>query len=138
MSIKIENETLLKQLKLKMRYLFLCYTSFKKGGFVMAQIHKQFSTEQVKDLFKRYMDKQIKRDYIQDILGIKKAHFFRLLKEYRGSPDSFSIDYARTSPKRLSPDVKESILKEPQIPLSPPLSLLTKNHYGCALFTFKN
>ena len=25
----------------------------------MAQIHKQFSTEQVKDLFKRYMDKQI-------------------------------------------------------------------------------
>src|SRR3989338_4448445 len=81
----------------------------------MAQIHKQFSTEQVKDLFKRYMDKQIERDYIQDILGIKKAHFFRLLKEYRGNPDSFSINYIRTSPKRLSPDVKASILKELQI-----------------------
>ena len=82
----------------------------------MAQIHKQFSTEQVKDLFKRYMDKQIERDYIQDILGIKKAHFFRLLKEYRGNPDSFSINYIRTSPKRLSPDVKVSIiLRELQI-----------------------
>ena len=56
------------------------------------------------------MDKQIERDHIQGILGIKKAHFFRLLKEYRGNPDSFSNDYARTSPKRLSPDIKESIL----------------------------
>jgi len=49
----------------------------------MAQIHKAFSTEQVKDLFKRYMDKQIERAYIQELLGIKKSQFFSLLKEYR-------------------------------------------------------
>lgn len=81
----------------------------------MAQIHKQFSTEQVKDLFKRYMDKQIERMYIQELLGIKKAQFFRLFKEYRNSPANFSIGYARSSPKRLSPKVEENIIKELQI-----------------------
>ncbi len=78
----------------------------------MAQIHKSFSTEQIKDLLKRYMDKQIERAYIQELLGIKKAQFFRLLKEYRDSPANFSINYARTSPKRLSPEVEENIIKE--------------------------
>lgn len=81
----------------------------------MAQIHKSFSTEQVKDLFKRYMDKQIERAYIQELLGIEKAQFFRLLKEYRDNPVSFSINYTRTSPKRLSPEVQENIIKELQI-----------------------
>lgn len=78
----------------------------------MTQIHKQFSTEQIKDLLKRYMDKQIERNYIQELLGIKKAQFFRLLNEYRINPDKFSIDYARTSPKRLLPEIKENIIKE--------------------------
>jgi hypothetical protein len=81
----------------------------------MAQIHKSFSTKQVKDLFKRYMDKQIERAYIQELLGIEKAQFFRLLKEYRDNPINFSINYARTSPKRLSPEVEGNIIKELQI-----------------------
>jgi len=71
----------------------------------MAQIHKSFSTEQVKDLFKRYMDKQIERTYIQELLGIEKAQFFRLLKEYRDNPANFSINYTGTSPKRISPEI---------------------------------
>lgn len=81
----------------------------------MAQIHKQFSTEQVKDLFKRYMDKQIERVYIQELLGIKRSQFFSLLSEYRANTNKFSIDYARTSPKRLSPEVETNIVKELQI-----------------------
>ena len=81
----------------------------------MAQIHKQFSTVQVKDLFKRYMDKQIERAYIQELLGIRRSQFFSLLKEYRANTDKFSINYARTSPKRLSPAVEENIIKELQI-----------------------
>ena len=81
----------------------------------MTQIHKQFSTEQVKDLFKRYMDKQIERAYIQELLGIEEAQFFRLLKEYKDSPVSFSINYTRTSPKRLSPEIHENIIKELKI-----------------------
>ena len=37
----------------------------------MAHIHKKFTDEQVKDLLQRYLDKHIKRSYIQEILGIK-------------------------------------------------------------------
>ena len=78
----------------------------------MAQIHKQFSTDQVKDLFKRYMDKQIERTYIQELLGIKRSQFFSLLKEYKADTNKFSINYIRKSPKRLSPEVEENIIKE--------------------------
>ena len=48
----------------------------------MSQLHKNFTTEQVKDLLQRYMDKKIERKHIQEILHVKKAMFFRLLKEY--------------------------------------------------------
>ncbi len=81
----------------------------------MAQIHKSFSTEQVKDLFKRYISKEIERLYIQELLGIQKAQFFRLLKEYKDNPVNFTINYTRQSPKRLSPLVEENIIKELQI-----------------------
>ena len=81
----------------------------------MSQLHKNFTTEQVKDLLQRYMDKKIERKYIQEILRVKKAMFFRLLKEYRRDPQRFSIDYSRTSPKQISPEVEKNILKELKI-----------------------
>jgi hypothetical protein len=81
----------------------------------MTQIHKQFSTDQVKELLRRYLDKEIERAYIQELLGIKKAQFFSLLKKFRTNPSTFSITYNRTSPKRLLPDIKDNIIKELQI-----------------------
>ena len=62
----------------------------------MAQIHKRFNDEQVKDIFDRYLNKEIKRSYIQEILGIKERRFFALLERYRSNPDSFSVQYNRT------------------------------------------
>ncbi len=81
----------------------------------MSQLHKKFTTEQVKNLFQRYMDKKIERKYIQEILGIKKAMFFRLLEEYRHTPENFSIDYSRKSSKRISQEVEKNIIKELKI-----------------------
>jgi hypothetical protein len=78
----------------------------------MSQLHKKFTTEQVKDLLQRYIDKKIERKYIQKILHIKKRQFFKLLKEYRTDPGKFSIDYSRKSPNRISPEVEVNILKE--------------------------
>jgi len=78
----------------------------------MAQIHKSFSTEQIKELFDRYMNKHIERAYIQELLGIGKAHFFRLLREYRNNPKQFSIAYTRATPRKLTPEAEENILKE--------------------------
>ncbi len=81
----------------------------------MSQLHKKFTTEQVKELFQRYIDRKIERKYIQEILGIKKAMFFRLLEQYRHNPKNFSIDYSRKSPKKISPEVENNIIQELKI-----------------------
>ena len=79
----------------------------------MAQIHKQFSDEQVRDLFKRYVRKEVERKYLQEILGISKTRFFMLLKEYRRSPEKFSVQYSRSVPTRqIDPEIEANILKE--------------------------
>lgn len=78
----------------------------------MGQLHKKFSDDQVKDLFKRYLNKEIERSYVEEILGIGKARLFALLKRYRDKPQSFSIRYQRESKKRIAPEIETSILKE--------------------------
>jgi len=52
----------------------------------MSQLHKRFTSEQVKELLDRYSKDEIERKYIQEILGIKKRRFFVLLKQYKESP----------------------------------------------------
>lgn len=79
----------------------------------MAQLHKKFSDGQVKDLLSRYLNKEIERNYIQEILGVGKARFFELIKSYRENPQSFSIQYQRTKKTRsISPAIEKNILKE--------------------------
>ena len=78
----------------------------------MSQLHKTFTDEQVKDLLQRYLTKQIERKYLQEILKIKKAHFFRLLKAYRSNPDSFSIRYERKTKAKIKKSTENNILKE--------------------------
>ena len=48
----------------------------------MSQIHKRFTSDQVKELFDRYSKNEIERKYIQEILGVRKRRFFMLLKQY--------------------------------------------------------
>lgn len=79
----------------------------------MVQIHKNFMDSQVKDLFKRYIEKEIERKYVQEILGIKKSRFFHLLKKYQVNPKNFSIQYIRKSATRkISQSIEKNILKE--------------------------
>lgn len=60
----------------------------------MAQLHKKFTNEQVKDLMKRYLNGEIKREHVQTVLDIGKSRFFSLLNLYRKNPVAFSIAYA--------------------------------------------
>lgn len=93
----------------------------------MSQIHKKFTTDQVKDMLDKYLNGEIERKYIQEILGIKKSRFFCIIKRYRDNKDSFSIDYKKGQPKRIDPGIENNIIEEltidqgiingPQIPL---------------------
>lgn len=77
------------------------------------QIHKKFTDQQVKELMMKYLNKEIERKYIEQILGIKKAMFFRLLQSYRSNPDQFSVEYKRSGKTRcIAPEIKHNIIKE--------------------------
>jgi len=49
----------------------------------------------LRSLLKSYLDKEIKIDYILQMLKIKRSRFFELLAKYRKDPDSFFIQYER-------------------------------------------
>ena len=79
----------------------------------MSQLHKRFSSDELKKLFDRYFQNEVERKYIQEILGIKKRRFFMLLKQYKENPTDFTIQYQRMTPPRIiSPEIEQNILKE--------------------------
>src|SRR4030043_78178 len=78
----------------------------------MSQLHKRFSSDELKKLFDHYLRNEVERKYIQDILGIKKRRFFMLLKQYKENPTEFTIQYQRTTPPRISKDIEHNIVKE--------------------------
>ena len=79
----------------------------------MAQIHRKFTDDQVKELIGKYLKKEVGRKYLQDILGINKTRFFALVKAYRDDPLQFSIQYVRKGKTRAIPEAVElNILKE--------------------------
>ncbi len=78
----------------------------------MSQVHKRFTSDQVKELLERYLRNEIERKYIQRILGIKERRFFTLVKQYRENPQHFSIQYQRTSPARISQGLEQNLLHE--------------------------
>lgn len=79
------------------------------------QIHKKFTDEQVKDLMKRYLNKELKREHIQEVLSIGQTRFFALVKNYRQNPLEFSIQYKRHQATRsISPAIEKNILTELQ------------------------
>jgi hypothetical protein len=79
----------------------------------MSQLHKRFTSEQVKELLDRYLKNEIERTYIQEILGIKRRRFFVLLKQYKENPQHFTVQYRRTrAPRTISSMIEQTILKE--------------------------
>jgi hypothetical protein len=79
----------------------------------MSQLHKRFTSDQVKELLERYLNKEVERKYIQEILGICRRRFFMLLNQYKKNPQHFTIQYHRTAPPRsICPEIEQTILKE--------------------------
>jgi hypothetical protein len=81
----------------------------------MVQLHKRFTDSQVKELIERYLGKEIERDYIQEVLGIRKTRFFALVNAYRDNPEEFSVQYHRKIKTRtILQAVEDNILRELQ------------------------
>jgi hypothetical protein len=79
----------------------------------MPQLHKRFVDSQVKELFARYLKKEIERGHVQEVLGIGKSRFFALAGKFRKDPEAFSVRYIReNATHEISRDVEENIIKE--------------------------
>lgn len=79
----------------------------------MAQLHKKFTDSQIKELVSRYLNKEIKRKFVQEILGIGKTRFFELVKNYNKNKDGFSVGYVRKNSTRSIPkEVENNIMAE--------------------------
>jgi hypothetical protein len=79
----------------------------------MSQLHKRFTSEQIKKVLDRYLKNEIEGTYIQEMLGIKRRRFFVLLKQYKENPQDFNVQYRRTkAPRTISPMIEQNILKE--------------------------
>ena len=77
------------------------------------QLHKKFSSNQVKSLLESYLAKEIELSYILSILGIGRSRFFKILKTYRQNPSTFSIEYARNKTNnKIKSEVEDDILSE--------------------------
>lgn len=77
------------------------------------QLHRKFLDDQVKALLERYVSKEIKINYILEILGIKRRRFFELVKDYRKNPENFSISYRRKkSNRKIGEKIERNIIKE--------------------------
>jgi len=90
-----------------------CNIGLKKEVYILGQVHKKFTDDQIKELIGKYLRKEVGRKYLQEILGINKTRFFALVKAYRDNPLQFSIQYRRRGKTREIPEVIEiNILKE--------------------------
>jgi len=82
----------------------------------MGQLHKRFTDNDVKELLRRYVKKELKREYIEQFLGIKTRRFWILFKNYVKDPKKFSISYSRAGKTRsIEPAIEINIIKELKI-----------------------
>ncbi|MFA5015796.1 MAG: hypothetical protein WC549_09715 [Actinomycetota bacterium] len=79
----------------------------------MSQLHKKFTDSEVGKLIERYINGQIKRVHLEQILGIKRRRICELVKKYRDNPQNFSVGYSRIKPTRkISDDADGAIMSE--------------------------
>lgn len=78
------------------------------------QIHKRLSDEQVVLILEKYLSKEIELDYALNYLGVKRAMFFRILKNYREEPDNFTISTLRnqSEKRKIGKEKEKAIIKE--------------------------
>jgi len=85
----------------------------KEGDSMSEQLHRRFSTEEVKIILQKYCDGTIPLRYILQILHLKKSRFFSLLQRYRKDPEDFYIEYQRKrTSRRISKEVETHIIDE--------------------------
>src|SRR5262245_1451962 len=92
-----------------------------KEGYDMGKhLRKNFSTEEVLEIFERYLDGKIGVNEAYTFLKISRRQFFDVLKKYRDNPEKFSLENERKTPRRQLPkeyeeEIEHALQKEKQL-----------------------
>jgi len=77
------------------------------------QLHKRFTLEQVKNVFRQYEDKNQTVKSALRLLQIGRSRFFELYEKYLADKENFSLEYKRDSINRkISSEIETNIKKE--------------------------
>lgn len=88
-------------------------TSQSKEAKMGKHLRKLFSEREVKEIFERYLSREVGTGQALALLKIRRRQFFKLLKAYREFPNSFSLDYKRKIPPRqLDEKAEKKIVSE--------------------------
>ncbi len=63
-------------------------------------LRTRYSAKEVKEVFERYLSRDIGVEQALALLKIRRRQFFNLVKLYRERPNDFSLEYKRTAPPR--------------------------------------
>lgn len=98
----------------------------------MKQIHKRFTVEQVKLLLSAYLKRRMTREEVENELEIGKTRFFAILKQYKQNPDTFSFEYHRSTPKKLTYEeecaIQDGLRFDKQLIDNPNIPIISYNY----------
>jgi hypothetical protein len=75
-------------------------------------LRKNFTVEEVIQIFKRYLNGEIGVDEAHTFLKISRRQFFDVFKKYRTNPKGFNLQYERSNPPRQLPKEYESRIEQ--------------------------
>ena len=78
----------------------------------MSQMHKKFSTDQVKMILNLYILNKMELKEVLNQLGIKERRFYKILAQYKKDKTNFSIEYSRDSSNHKIDDNTEYLIME--------------------------
>jgi transposase len=77
------------------------------------QLHKRFSTQQVKAIIDKYQEGEIKAKEAYQYLDVSRPRFYQLIEQYEKEGEDFSVEYVRQSPTHaITPAIEAAIKKE--------------------------
>lgn len=76
------------------------------------QLHKRFTDDQIKLLLNLYLNKTIPLPQVLQQLECTKGRFYQILRDYRKSPEKFTIAYSRNRPQHRLPEEVDRIIRE--------------------------
>jgi hypothetical protein len=88
-------------------------TAINGDAIMPKQIHKRFSSDEVKDVLGRYVRREVGVEQAYALLKISRRRFFDLLGVYRKNPEAFQVEYQRKGANRkLAKKVDQKIVGE--------------------------